>query len=480
MLKHDILSGEIEKKILDLFNCMVNNLQTTATCLYGSRVCGYARNDSDYDVLAILDGYVEGIRYCYPSVRSVPVAFLFVDKELFEMDISQGSLGEFVAGRLLSPYIPLINETYLKKREVELKTRVIIEELRNLITQYGELSRGLVFEIEYIILSRLKKRMKVYPPLKYSYLNMLHDDLRNRNLSLIAEGFNKALKNVEDRGIIKFEGEYYSLSDQFIDSVLRRKNVEKAINILDFSQKALKSYLAHGRAGRVSLDILSRELTAKISREFMASMPNTKFEDPKRYLQLRTATGLVTMNERNTVIDIINKYKPGFNVQVKPLGGVLNEVFQAEVGDDRFVIKKFSDWYGFKWFTLNLAVLGTRYFSVSGRERLANEYGMGNYLSSHDFSAQKLLYINIPERVLVKEYIRGVILSDLVKKSNNKNDSIMTQIYFETGEFLSKLHLNDIVLGDSKPENLIYSDNNKIIALDLEQSKKGGNKVWDI
>lgn len=224
---------------------------------------------------------------------------------------------------------------------------------------------------------------------------------------------------------------------------------------------------------------MAKELASKIGREF--TVPSSiKFKDPKNYLKLRTSTRLVNMSEKASVIEVISKFKPGSKIYVKPLGGALNEVFQAEVSGDQYVIKKFSDWFGFKWFTLNIVALGTKFFSVSGKARLANEYGMGHHLLDSGLPAQKLFHVNFSERVLVKEYIKGTILSETVKEFNAKNTLKISEIYFKVGHFFSQLHSDDIVLGDSKPENLIFSNNENIIALDLEQSKKNGNKAWDV
>lgn len=254
---------EMENKILQLCRNINENQNIIGACIYGSRVGGYARPDSDYDVLLILSDYPEGIRYYYPNTADLHVAFLLVDRELFEMDVNVGSLGDFVAGRLLSPYLPIIGQPYLRECEVKLKNRVLTEELRNLVIQYDELSRGLAIPIEYIVLSRMKKRMKVYPPLKYCYFNLLQEKLHERNLNLIASGYKEASREIEEKGLIKIKEKYITLTDRFIDDVLKRKNIEKVINILDSSRRALYSYIAHGRAGRVNLDIWRKSLHPK-------------------------------------------------------------------------------------------------------------------------------------------------------------------------------------------------------------------------
>jgi tRNA A-37 threonylcarbamoyl transferase component Bud32 len=475
-------SNEIIKCILSNHQKFGGDVDLVSMCIYGSKTGGYGRRNSDYDILMILSNYPDAIRYHHPYNKKFPLSILTVDKELFEMDVTNGSLGEFVAGRILSPYEPLINSRYLETHEINLKTRIIIEELRDLVIQYGELSRGMRIKIEFVILSRFKKRIKTYPPLKYSYLNLFRYDLKNKNLRLMKRGFNLALIETEKKGIIESEADNFRITDGFIDKILKRKHIEKAINVIDFSRRALHSYIAHGRAGRVSLDILARELTAKINRELNSSrVKNMEIPDSRSYLYLKTAKEYVNVNERNSINEIIKSFEGECDISIKSLGGALNEVYLAKVGKKNYVIKKFSDWYGFKWFTLNLVALGTKYFSVSGKARLSNEYGISNYLEDNRFTIQKIFHINFTKRTLVKEYIKGLLLSDAIKNFKDLQNKIdLDDIFVETGKLFSNLHDQNIVLGDSKPENLIFNKKGDIITLDLEQSKKGGNKSWDI
>ena len=64
--------------ILDYCNRIAKDNKIRAICIYGSRVSGYARNDSDYDVLLILRDYSNGIKYFYETI----------DEKLFSVFLS--------------------------------------------------------------------------------------------------------------------------------------------------------------------------------------------------------------------------------------------------------------------------------------------------------------------------------------------------------------------------------------------------------
>jgi tRNA A-37 threonylcarbamoyl transferase component Bud32/predicted nucleotidyltransferase len=450
-------------------------------CLHGSRVCGYARENSDYDILLILEDYPEGIRFEYKFINPINASILIIDNELFKLDVEKGALGEFIAGRILTPYIPFINEEYLYEMEVKLKKRVIEEEIEELILEYEELSRGLIIKPEYFIISRLKRRAKVYPPLRYSYINLFREDLKQRNLSLMKKGFIKALKLLNSQ-IVNFNGENVTIEQSYIDKVLLRKTIKKVVNIVKFSQRAIYSYLIQGKAGRINLDSMAKELTSKFIKGLTISTSKTLLEDPKNYLYLKTNAGVINLNETSSIIDVLREVFPNKPIAIKPLGGALNEVYLITVGQEKFVAKKYSDWFGFKWFTLNLVALGTKFFSLSGKTRLANEYGITQLLFNQGVPIQKIVFISLPKKLLVKEYIEGAIVSELVKMWIKKNKLSQEEIQasIKVGEALGRIHSLNVAIGDAKPENMILTSENEVLPLDLEQSKKRGDLAWDI
>ncbi len=190
-----IPTREIEV-IAQICHQIAGKFRVVAICLYGSRAGGYARVDSDFDVILVLDEYSEGAGFQTRAIDEVDAAVLVVDRELFELDMKKGHLGEFFCARLLGPYVALKNSGYLKEMEIQAKKRIVQEELTDLVIEFQKMSHGLMIDPTYFALSRLRKRARHYPSVLYSYTNMLRRDLRNINLGIILEGYGIALQDL--------------------------------------------------------------------------------------------------------------------------------------------------------------------------------------------------------------------------------------------------------------------------------------------
>ena len=476
------VAKEIGDKLLSVASEIAQSCSITAVCLYGSRVGGYARGDSDYDCLLILENYRDAVRYHYRKLDSINAALLVVDKKLFELDVEKGDLGDFVAGRLMSPYLPIRNSGYLEAAELRLKRRVVEEEIEDLVLEYGEMTRGVEIRPEYFPLSRMKKRAKVYPPIRYSYVNLFRSNLREENMRKILEGYDKAIDALTRSKMLRRKNGSVVLQNEYIDRILAVKTVERVVNVVEQSRKALYSYLTHGTAGIVSIDIVAKELASKIRRELLHTPPSQDLEDPKNYLFLRTSIGPVNLNERTSIYDVASKLRPDAIVAVTPLASVLNEVYLVSAGEEKLVAKKFTDWHGFKWFTLNLVALGTKIFSLAGKTRLENEYGMNRLLSENKIPVPNIIHVSIPDRMLFEQYVEGEQIVELVKESvmSSKLSSQQKKVIRNVGAAMARVHTLGVGIGDTKPENFILGADDRLYALDLEQAKKSGDPVWDI
>ena len=98
-----------------------------AACIYGSRAAGYARPESDIDILIVLENYPYLVKYVYTSEPGMEVSALAVDRKSLERDAQGAFLGEFVAGRLLHVYEPIAGSDFLFNVERIYKRRVILE-----------------------------------------------------------------------------------------------------------------------------------------------------------------------------------------------------------------------------------------------------------------------------------------------------------------------------------------------------------------
>ncbi len=472
----------VHRVILDACSRVAGKDHIEAICLYGSRVSGYAREDSDYDVLLILSEYANGVKYSYEKVDDNQLALLIVDKKALELDAEKGSFGDFIAGRLISPYTPILNTEYLEDIEVKIKKRFAEEDLEDLVIEYEELARGLVIRLEYLVLARMRKRSRGYPPLRYSYINMLREGLRDKNMTAILKGYKRAVKELATSKFIRIEGEAIRFENEYVDIILSSKTYNKVVNLVDFSRRALSAYITHGKAGRVKLDVFAMELTSKIKRELQTTFKRQRIEDPKNFLFLKTDKGLMCLNEESTIVELVQKLRNEKNVDVNPLSSSLNEVYSITLDDEKLVVKKFTNWYTFKWFMLNIAAYGTKVFSLSGKARLANEYGINRLLAENNILVPEIVAISIKDRVLVERYIEGASALDFLEEAFSVEELTDQQkgLAIELGKIIATIHSLHVVIGDCKPENFIIGKNGQIYVLDLEQGERRGDPTWDV
>jgi len=454
----------------------------TAICLYGSQAGGYAKADSDFDILLVVEGYRKGAGFHYRKINQVYAAILAVERKLLELDAKNGSLGEFLCTRLLGPYVALENPNYLRATEILAKRRVAEEELRDLIVGYGEISRGLVIDPAYLALSRLRKRARLYPALLDSYSNMLRSDLKEVNLRLILGGYRVVLEDLQRAGLIRSEGHRFTLEEEFIDDVLSRRSFGRVINVVEMSRRAFHSYLAYGRTRGHEFERIVNELGSALQRGLQLGALAEKPEDPRDYLFLKTSTGTIELNERSSVVDVALKLRPDAKVAITPLAGVLNDVYLVSVDQEQLVAKKYTDWFSLKWFTINLVTLGTKKFSVMGSSRLANEYGMNRILSLGGISVPDIIHVSIPDRILLERYVPGRNVVSLVKLacSSDHLSASDYELASHIGRAMARIHSIGVTIGDSKPENFVLSPDKKVYSLDLEQASKKGDKAWDV
>jgi tRNA A-37 threonylcarbamoyl transferase component Bud32 len=454
--------------------------EVAAACECGEGV--YSPRPEGYDVLVIMQDYPDGLRYHTRRMNEHPVMILAADKSLVNLDAQKGAMGEFIVERLLTPYRPFQNAELLQSIEVDAKERILREELTELVLEYGEMSRELSIQEEYLMLARIRKRARVFLSAARTCSLLLEPPVRDANLRRMAPGYRSAILRLIDTGVLRQEDSAYSLTDSFVDRSLRGKPVSKVTNIVQAGRRTLQAYLAHGKAAYLTPDVLTRELVSSLEQGLLGDYQPETLEDPRKYLFLKTTTGLVSLAERFSIEKFAERFRPGVVVTVSPLGNALNEVYLITAGNERLVAKKFTEWQGFKWFTLGLVSLGTQLFSVSGKGRLENEYAINRLLSRHRVPVPEVLHISLPDRVLVERYIVGSSLVELAKKAVSTK-SISEEDYAavsKVGSTLARMHAANVAMGDSKPENFQCAVDHEVYCLDLEQARKSGDKAWDV
>ena len=175
-----------------------------AVTAYGSKVAGYARPDSDYDLIVVAKKFRGRIRYAYVH-SPVTAAALVVEADLLESDAVKASLGEFVSGRLLNVYEPLLNGDIIRKAEVESKKRVLAEEILEIGSQHGEFAQDLRIPLDYFLFDKLHKRALIYPPALYSYARTYTCPSGQENKAFTLEGFAEAALSLQASGVLRIE-----------------------------------------------------------------------------------------------------------------------------------------------------------------------------------------------------------------------------------------------------------------------------------
>jgi Kae1-associated kinase Bud32 len=212
-----------------------------------------------------------------------------------------------------------------------------------------------------------------------------------------------------------------------------------------------------------------------------------RFVDPQKYVFFPTAEGLVSLSDKIDIKGYAQRLllrDQSQEVEVEPIGGMLNDVYLITAGKRKVLAKRFKDWSGFKWFPLSLWSFGARSFSVSGQARLAKECAISELLYGNGFNVPKILYASNAERLVFMEYIEGESLSNQIKQFGNGNDEAenakVLGIVAQVGQTLALVHNQHVVLGDTKPDNVLVKPDGTVFLIDFEQAQQGGDKAWDI
>lgn len=442
------------------------------------------------EVLDVIESFKPRLMSYFKSFNSRPVLFLAVDSWVFERDVDRGFLGDAIAIRLAFPYIPLANKDYLKKLEVKLKRRLIQEILENLIMSFPELSYEIRIKPEYFVYETLLSRSRLYPPMIYDVTDFLRQDSREENLKWVMEGYQTALNTLEKENVVERVNGFFIISKEYIDQLKKMRT--RVLKPLKSAQKTIFMSLIRTFPKILEAFAINRDMLKGLQLSDYATLKSVHhIEDPESYLFAPTATGLIPLSVKMDVKTFARKVlSAGQDVEVKieEIGGVLNDVYLVEAFVEgevrRAVAKSFKEWSSLKWFPINLWTLGTRTFALSARLRLERECAFNHYLHSKGFSVPKLLGVSHRERLVFMEYIDGENLEKLLKKilSSKRKGEVKEELSLleRVGEQFAKVHGNNIVLGDTKPENILVGKGKGIFLLDLEQASRGGDKAWDI
>ena len=481
-------SNLIEQQKRELLACcrqVARSREIVGACLFGARASGYDIANSTLHVLLIVRNYPSRLMVYPKLLNDANVSFLIVDCGLFETDVEQAIIGEFVAEKLMLPYEPLVNPAYLQHQELELKKRVIWELLENLVLEYPEMSHELIIKPEYFLYEDMARKARLFPLIIYSFFNTLRNDLKEQNSKLMMRGYLEALNDLSKERWIDFADEQIKIDKIFIENVKKRRI--RLRGLLRTMQRGVLTYLLRVFPGVIQPILEDQELFFKTHRQTSEEKLILQLEIPQNYLLIPTPKGLVPLSDTTGIKEFIRRYVPnGKIVKIERLGGVLNTVYLVSFDKNgepqRIVVKKFEDWFAFKWFPLALWSLGTRSFAVLGQARLEKEYAVNQFLCSHGFAVPRILHVSQQQRLIFKEYVDGTNTTKIVKQiifSKEKTSDELGLIQ-KVGEKIAEAHTLGIALGDCKPENIIITKEGEPAFLDLEQATRDGNKPWDV
>jgi tRNA A-37 threonylcarbamoyl transferase component Bud32 len=388
--------------------------------------------------------------------------------------------------------LPLVNREYLNSQEVKLKKRFIVELLENLVLEFPELCYDLRIKPEYFLHETLMDRARLFPLMTYRLQTFTSKGNYERNVINALQGYLQALTELQHEGMISSSDGFIKVSEKFANTLKQRKI--SFVNILKTAKRAQRSLFMSWLG--VFPEILAnlsrnRELRFTLRHFAWRSKAFSQVEDPHNFLFVPTSHGPIPLADRTDIEAVMRRAfsaKNGARIDIRRIGGVLNDVYIATLASDneerKAIVKRYRDWSNFKWFPLTLWTVGTRTFAVLGSSRLEKEVAINRLLDSKHFRVPKILHVSPSQRLVFMEHVKGEDVSTIVRRiavskipSRVKKD---LNTLSRVGRKLAKVHALGISLGDTKPENFMIGEHGEIIMMDFEQASRSGDRVWDV
>jgi tRNA A-37 threonylcarbamoyl transferase component Bud32 len=483
-------SCKLQQKILKFCRHIAGSAEITAISLLGDHK-GISKARTTLETVLVIRDFQPRLMSYVKLIDGRSVFFFAVDQWVFERDVDRYFLGEAIAGILIFPHTAVCGKEYLHMQEIQLKKRLILELLENLVLSFPELAQSLHIKPEYFMYEVMLNRIRVFPPLTYSLLNFVNNVTPEKKNESVFCGYMEALKQLEKERRITISDCYVLIPKKFVDE--SRTPKVRLTNISKNAPRTLFTSVFSAFPQLLNFFSNNTEALQKLQKFTIKRKTNSElhFVDSKKYLFLPTAEGLVSLADRLDIEAFVRKVLLNgtkAKIEFEPVGGILNDVYLIRAypnGEERKVlVKRFKDWSSFKWFPLSLWSFGVRTFAVSGRSRLERECAISEFLRCEGINVPKILHVSHIERLVFMEYIEGENLSIAIKRiaktkgreQTEKDLAKMTRV----GEIFAHVHSLNVTLGDTKPENIIFNPDGKVYLLDFEQASHGGDKSWDV
>jgi tRNA A-37 threonylcarbamoyl transferase component Bud32/predicted nucleotidyltransferase len=484
------ISSEYLKIIYNCLDRIAKNNKIVGVCLYGSKVAGYSRPNSDFDIIVVLENYSFIVKYVYLKESKIEVSALLVDRQSLEKDAKTAFLGEFVVGRLLHIYDAILNPDLFKRIETIYKKRVIIEEIFDIVRSNNILSTEISFPLDFIMFSKIKRRSILYPNALYSYYKIYTCENASRNIDFALDGYRRALNEIlnEDKELLEKNPSDNSLhiSEK---RILFNKNGK--IDSLKLGKKLqdFSSYLIHVYAGRVTFRYAVKEAQSKIKRQKKHELNLPLFMSSPRDSYWKLPEGILIFNSRRWLDIIANNVSfQRYSISHKHrLGNVDSRTICLTLKnlDDNshkmIVVKKYAKTKGVKWAALNVWTSQVRRFKVDPLFRLGNEYKALRYIRNLGLNTPAVESVILGKRLLVTEFIKGNSLADVIQYSlNEDNEYNNIDLIKAAGEQIATIHNAKSTFGNIKPKNLIIRGNSLYFTGVDQFGFRSGDPIWDI
>lgn len=398
---------------------------------------------------------------------------VFVGEREFLEDCSEEKLGGAVAGVFLLPYVPLIGVDFLRKADITYKRHVILESLQNLVLEHRLASTRLLINPKFFLYDKLKRFSIVYPLIRPYVEASLKIGLK-QFIKNVMWGFEEGLNSLVKEGIVVRKGKSYSPSEKFV-----KETISKKIIFTKFSKELehmFRLYLAARPSSPIdSIKDLGIDLTI---------LKPIKIPDPSEMVMIETSLGpqpLLLDIGIKQFIEVIYGVK-GEAIELRKAAGVLNSAYIAKfkMGDEeaKIFVKKYLNWTDFKWFAAWLWSVGVKNFSVLASIRLSNEVYFANKLLELGFNVPEILHVNWPKKILLTKFIEGRNFMKILTSGIGAEE--IEEKSRRVGQMIGRLHKNNISMGDCNPFNVIFSSDDEVYLVDLEQCSCEGPLSWDL
>jgi tRNA A-37 threonylcarbamoyl transferase component Bud32/predicted nucleotidyltransferase len=453
--------------------------EIVATCVYGSKVAGYNRPDSDIDLLVVLQNYPYVVKYAYFRESGMKVSALAVDREALQRDAKTAFLGEFVVGRLLHIYEPVVNAEFFAMIERTYKRRVILEEVHNMVESIGMLSTEITFPLEFVAFSKIKHRMSMHPSAAYSYYKTYTTSKHNIEFAL--ETYRRVLADITADDTELFAARQdglLQLSEKhiFLEKKMMRLKLTKRL-------QQFSSYLVHTYAGRRIIHFAVNEAESKIRRRARQTMKLPEFMLSPRRTYWRLPEGRLIVDGKNWLDDLACEFGR-YSISKKMRLGSMNSrttmyVINCGSVEYKIAVKEIAKSKAVKWAILGIWTESVKRFRMDPLFRLGCEYKAMRYIRSLGLHTPVIEAVVLDKKLLVTRFLEGVTLADVIRKCIRGRGSD-TDLINEAGAQIAKVHGAGATFGNIKPKNIIVSGKDLYFTGVDQFMFEAGDPAWDI